>query len=52
MTSNHSVSDSIEAGEFESDVNLLMTSLQSAIGSFPSDDFMMILSIDFGELEK
>ena len=52
MTPNHFGSDQIEAVEFKSGVNLFMASLQSAIGSFSSDDSPMILPIDFGELKK
>ena len=52
MTSNHFFSDQIEAVELESGVNLFIASLESAIGSFPSDHSPMILPIDFEELKK
>ena len=50
MASNHSFSDLIEVVEFESGGNLFMTRLQSAIGSFSSDDSQKILPIHFVEL--
>ena len=49
MTPNQFDSDQIEAVEFESGVNLFISSLKSAIGSLPSDDSPMILPIDFEE---